>query len=162
MSAVRHVDDVDRTIIRLLVENGRRSVLDIAERVQLTPAPVKRRIDRLERLGVIAGYTAVIDQSRLDGGFEAFTELRFTGDTNVESITNAAASLPEVIEVFTVAGDPDALVRIRADNVQHLQHIVDNLRKNVEVIGTKTLIVLGSWRRDGTEFGRVQGARPRQ
>lgn len=160
MSAVRQVDDIDRTIIRLLVENGRRSVLDIAERVKLTPAPVKRRIDRLERLGVIAGYTAVIDQSRLDGGLEAFTELRFTGDTNVESITNSAASLPEVIEVFTVAGDPDALVRIRADNVQHLQQVVDNLRKNVEVIGTKTLIVLGSWRRDGTEFGRVQGAGP--
>ncbi len=162
MSTVRRVDDIDRTIIRLLVENGRRSVLDIAERVQLTPAPVKRRIDRLERLGVIAGYTAVIDQSRLDGGLEAFTELRFTGDTNVESITNSAASLPEVIEVFTVAGDPDALVRIRADNVQHLQQVVDNLRKNVEVIGTKTLIVLGSWRRDGTEYGRVHGARPRQ
>jgi len=162
MSAVRQVDDIDRTIIRLLVENGRRSVLDIAERVNLTPAPVKRRIDRLERLGVIAGYTAVIDQSRLDGGLEAFTELRFTGDTNVESITNSAASLPEVIEVFTVAGDPDALVRIRADNVQHLQHVVDNLRKNVEVIGTKTLIVLGSWRRDGTEFGRVQGTGPRR
>jgi len=160
MSAVRQVDEIDRTIIRLLVENGRRSVLDIAERVNLTPAPVKRRIDRLERLGVIAGYTAVIDQSRLDGGLEAFTELRFAGDTNVESITNSAASLPEVIEVFTVAGDPDALVRIRADSVQHLQQVVDSLRKNAEVIGTKTLIVLGSWRRDGTELGRVQGRAP--
>jgi len=151
------VDDIDRTIIRLLVENGRRSVLDIAEQVQLTPAPVGRRIDRLEKLGVIAGYTAVFDQSRLDGGLEAFTEIRFTGDTNVEAITNSAASLAEVVEIFTVAGDPDALVRIRADSVQHLQQVVDNLRKNADVIGTKTLIVLGTWRRDGTEFGRVHG-----
>jgi DNA-binding Lrp family transcriptional regulator len=148
--SARPVDEVDRHIISLLVENGRRSVLDIAERVQLTPAPVKRRIDRLERLGVIAGYTTVIDQSRLDGGLEAFTELRFAGNTDVDSIKKAAASLPEVIEVFTVAGDPDALIRIRADNVHHLQQVVDGLRKHAEVIGTKTLIVLEAWRRDGS------------
>ena len=132
MISARPVDEVDRHIISLLVENGRRSVLDIAERVQLTPAPVKRRIDRLERLGVIAGYTTVIDQSRLDGGLEAFTELRFAGNTDVDSIKKAAASLPEVIEVFTVAGDPDALIRIRADNVHHLQQVVDGLRKHAE------------------------------
>lgn len=149
MGAGPRVDDIDRRIISLLVENGRRTVLDIALQVQLTPAPVKRRIDRLERLGVIAGYTTLIDQGRLDGGLEAFTELRFAGNTNVDSIKNAAASLPEVIEVFTVAGDPDALVRIRADNVHHLQEVVDTLRKHGEVIGTKTLIVLEAWRRTG-------------
>jgi Lrp/AsnC family leucine-responsive transcriptional regulator len=151
MTPVRQVDEIDRAIIRLLVQNGRRSILDIAQHVQLTAAPVKRRIDRLERIGVIAGYTAVIDQSRLDGGLEAFTELRFAGDTNVDTITNAATSIPEILEVFTVAGDPDAVVRIRADNVHHLQQVVDSLRKNAEVIGTKTLIILGSWRRDGSE-----------
>ncbi|PHX60666.1 MAG: AsnC family transcriptional regulator [Actinobacteria bacterium] len=149
MAVEPRVDEIDLRIISLLVENGRRTVLDIAERVQLTPAPVKRRIDRLERLGVIAGYTTIIDQSRLVGGMEAFIELRFAGNTNVDSIKSAAASLPEVREVFTVAGDPDALVRIRADNVHHLQQVVDSLRKNAEVIGTKTLIILQAWRRDG-------------
>lgn len=70
MGAGPRVDDIDRRIISLLVENGRRTVLDIALQVQLTPAPVKRRIDRLERLGVIAGYTTLIDQGRLDGGLK--------------------------------------------------------------------------------------------
>ena len=76
--------------------------------------------------------------------------MRFAGNTDVDSIKKAAASLPEVIEVFTVAGDPDALIRIRADNVHHLQQVVDGLRKHAEVIGTKTLIVLEAWRRDGS------------
>lgn len=141
------VDDVDRAILELLLENGRRTVTEIAERVNLSPAPVKRRIDRLERIGVITGYTAIIDQSRLGAGFEAFAELRFAGTTKVAAITAAATSLPEVIEVFTVAGDPDALVRIRVNSVQHLEQVVDNLRRNGQVIGTKTLMVLGSWRR---------------
>ena len=142
-----HLDEIDRQIIRLLVANGRRSASDIAARVKLSPAPVSRRIDRLERLGVISGYTALIDHTLVDGGFEAFTELRFTGNTNVGSITSAATSIPEVVEVFTIAGDPDALVRIRVDNIQHLQQVVDSLRRQRDVIGTKTLMVLGSWRR---------------
>jgi Lrp/AsnC family transcriptional regulator, leucine-responsive regulatory protein len=142
-----HLDEIDRQIINLLVANGRRSVSDIAIQVKLSPAPVSRRIDRLERLGVISGYTALIDHTLVDGGFEAFTELRFTGSTNVESITQAASAIPEVVEIFTIAGDPDALVRIRVDNVQHLQQVVDSLRRHRDVIGTKTLMVLGTWRR---------------
>lgn len=141
------VDSVDRQILDLLVQDGRRTVTDIAEHVNMSPSPVKRRIDRLERLGIIAGYTALLDYRRLGAGFEAFTELRFSGDTNVEQMTMAATSVPEVIEVFTVAGDPDALIRIRVNSVRHLRDVVDQLRRSGAVIGTKTLMVLDSWRR---------------
>jgi DNA-binding Lrp family transcriptional regulator len=59
----------------------------------------------------------------------------------------AATSVPKVIEVFTVAGDPDALIRIRVNSVRHLRDVVDQLRRSGSVIGTKTLMVLDSWRR---------------
>jgi DNA-binding Lrp family transcriptional regulator len=140
------VDAIDRAILDLLVADGRRTVTDIAARVNLSPAPVKRRIDRLERLGVISGYSAIIDPSRLGTGFEAFVELRFSGSTAVEEIRAAVVAAPEVIELCTIAGDPDALVRIRVNDVQHLQQVVDRLRRGGAVIGTKSLIVLGSWR----------------
>lgn len=145
------VDDVDRAILRVLLADGRCPLTEVAQRVNLSPAPVKRRIDRLERIGMITGYTALVDQSLLGGGFEAFVEVRFAGNTNVRTITAAAAAVPEVSEIFTVAGDPDALVHISVNSVQHLQEVVDNLRKNQQIIGTKTLIVLGSWRRSGHE-----------
>jgi Lrp/AsnC family leucine-responsive transcriptional regulator len=147
MSSSADIDGIDRAILDLLVANGRRSITEIAERVNLSPAPVKRRIDRLEKLGVITGYTALIDQSRIGTGFEAFTEIRFSGSTDVASIVAAATALPEVVEVFTIAGDTDALVRIRVDSVQHLQSVVDTFRRGAGVIGTKTLMVLGAWRR---------------
>ena len=141
------LDSTDKAILAVLTEDGRASLAEIAQRVQLSPAPVKRRIDRMERLGIITGYTALIDMSQLDTGFEAFVELRFAGSTKVAAISAAATALPEVSEVFTVAGDPDALVRIRVDSVRHLEQVVDRLRENEKVIGTKTLMVLGSWRR---------------
>jgi Lrp/AsnC family leucine-responsive transcriptional regulator len=141
------IDVMDRRIIDLLVEDGRRSIVDIAARIQLSPAATKRRVDRLERVGVIRGYTALLDHRFLGMSFEAFTELRFAGDVEVEAIQLETSAVPEVLEVYTIAGDPDALVRIRVANVEHLQRVVDALRHRKGVVGTKTLMVLGSWRR---------------
>src|SRR6476646_10188411 len=121
------IDDTDRAILALLRENARRTVADIATRVNLSPAPVKRRIERLERLGVIVGYTVVTDETKLEGAVEAFSEI------------------PEVQEIFTIAGDPDALVRIRVHDVDHLKHVVNILRRTEHVTGTKTLMVLDRW-----------------
>ncbi|MFJ4785003.1 Lrp/AsnC family transcriptional regulator [Streptomyces sp. NPDC088794] len=141
------IDGVDRAILDLLVEDGRRTMTEIADRVGLSPSAVKRRVDRLERVGVISGYTVLLDHGKLGTVLEAFVELRFAGDVKVETIAMAAASVAEAQEVFTVAGDPDALVRVRVTNVQHLRDVIDRLRRTGAVIGTKTLMVLGTWRR---------------
>jgi DNA-binding Lrp family transcriptional regulator len=142
------VDELDKAILELLREDARRTIADIAARVSLSPAPVKRRIDRLERLGVIAGYTVRVDASRIGPTIEAFTELRFPGDRNVEQILDAATSIPEVREAYMIAGDPDALLRLRVDDVAHLQRVVNQLRRSGQVSGTKTLIVLSRWTRE--------------
>jgi len=141
------IDGIDRKILDLLVEDGRRSIVDVSQHIQLSPAAVKRRVDRLEKLGVIRGYTALLDHRYLGTGFEAFAELKFAGDVKVNVIQHEASSIPEVLEVYTMAGDPDALVRIRVSNVEHLQTVIDALRRRTGVVGTKTLMVLGSWRR---------------
>jgi Lrp/AsnC family transcriptional regulator, leucine-responsive regulatory protein len=141
------LDDTDRAILDLLRQDARRTVSDIAERVNLSPAPVKRRIDRLERIGVIAGYTVVLDHGKVGPSIEAYTELRFVGDTDVDDILTSASELPEVLEVFAIAGDPDALVRVRVEDMEHLQRVVNELRRSGNVTGTKTLIVMGHWSR---------------
>ena len=134
-----------------LVEDGRVSIVDLARQVQLSPAATKRRLDRLESMGAIRGYTAILDHQMLGLNFEAFTELRFAGDVPVADIQAASTSVPEVQEVYTMAGDPDALVRIRVRGMEHLQEVVDALRQQAGVVGTKTLMVLSSWRRGEDE-----------
>lgn len=142
MSAPTALDDVDRQILELLREDARRTVRDIAARVQLSPTPVKRRIDRLERTGVIAGYTVRIDHSKMGPSIEAFTELRLTGDADAELALREIARLPGVRETYMTAGDPDALVRLRVDDVADLQRVVNQLRRSGAVVGTKTLMIL--------------------
>ncbi|MDQ1490908.1 MAG: Lrp/AsnC family transcriptional regulator, leucine-responsive regulatory protein [Actinomycetota bacterium] len=138
------LDGTDRAILGLLIENARRTLGDIGESVGLSAPAVKRRIDRLEAGGVILGYTARVDHAKLGRPLEAFTELRFSGDARVDAIAGIAADIPEVEAVFTIAGDPDALAWIRVADVHELKRVIDRLRGSGDVIGTKTLMVLGT------------------
>lgn len=96
---------------------------------------------------MIAGYTVLLDQAKIGPTIDAFTELRFAGDGDIDEIVTAVTQMPEVHEVFTVAGDPDALVRIRVEDMEHLKQVVNGLRRSAGITGTKTLIVLDRWGR---------------
>ncbi|PRX50874.1 DNA-binding Lrp family transcriptional regulator [Prauserella shujinwangii] len=144
------VDATDREILALLQQDARRTLSDIAARVTLSTAAVKRRIDRLQDAGVILGYTVRLDHAKLGWEVEAFTELRFFGTTHVDEIVETTTRMPEAQAAFTIAGDPDALVWLRARNMAHLQHLIDELRRSHRVTSTKTLIVLQSWEAGGS------------
>lgn len=141
------VDDIDHHLLRLLREDGRRTFSEMSAEVGLSVAAVKRRVDRLKEAGVITGFTAQIDHGKLGWGIEAFVELRYAGTTRVNEIVRSAYNVPEVQAVFTIAGDPDALVQVRVRDITHLQQVIDGLRSAGRVTGTKTLMVLGSWSR---------------
>jgi Lrp/AsnC family leucine-responsive transcriptional regulator len=144
MAAKYELDGIDTKIVDLLVKDGRRTLSDIGKAVGLSAPAVKRRLDRLEEDGVILGYTALLDHSKLGRPIEAFTELRFAGKTKVADIAGVAAGLAEVEAVHTIAGDPDALVHMRVRDVADLTRVIDALRRTGKVTGTKTLIVLAS------------------
>ena len=139
------IDRIDERLLRMLTEDGRRTFSDMATEVGLSVGAVKRRVDRLRADGVITGFTVQIDQSKLGWGVEAFTEVRFAGRTRVADIIDTARNLAEVQAVYTIAGDPDALVQLRVRDMNHLQDVIDGLRRTGQVTGTKTLMVLGHW-----------------
>lgn len=140
------MDSIDRRILDVLRVNARTPLSQIAEQVGLSSAPVARRIDRLERDGVIRGYTAIVDDTST-GELEAFTEIRLAGGIDTHPIEEIARRVPEVIQYFTIAGDPDALIRLRVKSVNDLQRVVNAIRSSGFVTGTKTLIVLDGWDR---------------
>ena len=147
MSGVSELDTLDRRIVALLREDGRRSYSDIARTIGMSVAAVKRRVGRLQDDGVISGYTAQIDYARLGWTVQAFVEVRYTGRTSVDDIMATASSVPEVQSVYVVAGELDALVQIRARDLPHMQTVLDQLRRAGTVTGTRTLMVLNSWSR---------------
>ena len=142
-----NLDATDQKIVDVLIEDARRSASEVGRIVGLSPPAAKRRIDRLEADGVIHGYAAIVDHRLRGELIEAFIELRFASATQVDEIDNAVTHLPEVIESFTLAGDPDALVRVRVRDLDHLKSVVDRIRRRrrggPQVLGTRTVIVLG-------------------
>ena len=148
------LDRTDRNILDVLAADARRSASEVGRLVGLSPPAAKRRIDRLEQAGFIRGYTVVLDHQRVGETIEAFIELRFAPGTQVQEIDTAVTDLPEVVESFTLAGDPDALARVRVRDLDHLKTVVDQIRRGrrggPKVLTTRTVIVLGRTQTNST------------
>jgi len=131
------LDELDREILELLQADVRRSLANIGKQIGLSTSAMKRRVDRLEHSGVIAGYTAIIDHGRVRNTMEAFTELRLSGSASIEEIRGFLAGVSEALATFVTAGDPDAVLWLRVDRPEGLQRAVEKLRRGEKVIGTK-------------------------
>jgi DNA-binding Lrp family transcriptional regulator len=140
----RPLDEIDRRIIALLQENAKLTFAQIGEDVGLSSTAVKRRVDRLEADGVIAGYGARIDPRALGAGIEALIEIYCSDRTAPADVGRSLAGLDQIISAFTVSGEADAVVRVRVESISSLESFVERLRRDRNVVRTKTLIVLST------------------
>jgi DNA-binding Lrp family transcriptional regulator len=136
------MDAVDQRIIALLVADARSSFADIGTKVSLSAPAVKRRVDRLRASGVIKGFTTVIDPAAVGWRTEAFVELFCTGRTTPAQLTVATRRHPEVVGAYTVSGEADALVHLRAADIGHLEQALERLRAEPFVTSTRSMVVL--------------------
>ena len=142
MTKMERLSDMDRKILALLQQEGRRSFADIGREVGLSTPAVKRRVDRLEAAGVIRGYTAIVDASALGFGFEAIAEIYCSDRTAPSDLLESVAGIPEVVSAVTVSGEPDAVLRVQVDDIRHLERLIETLRRRPNVVRTRTMIVL--------------------
>jgi Lrp/AsnC family transcriptional regulator, leucine-responsive regulatory protein len=142
---IRPLDDMDHKILALLRENGRRTFADIGQRVSLSVAAVKRRVGRLERDGVIRGYTARIDTGQLSDAIEVMMEVYCADRTSPGDIHPTFEHLDEVVTASTVGGEADVLVRLRVNGVKHLEEVVEQIRRDPNVVRTRTMLVLSTF-----------------
>jgi DNA-binding Lrp family transcriptional regulator len=138
------MDELDRRIIAQLVANARASYAEIGAAVSLSAPAVKRRVDRLRASGVIRGFTTILDPAAVGWTTEAFVELFCVGRTTPDRIAEAARRHPEVVAAYTVSGEADALVHLRAANIAHLEQALERLRAEPFVTSTRCTIVLSS------------------
>ena len=136
------MDTVDQRIVALLVADARASYADVGTKVSLSAPAVKRRVDRLRAQGVIKGSTAVVDPAAVGWTTEAFVELFCTGRTTPAQLAVATRRHPEVVGAYTVSGEADALVHLRAADIGHLEQALERLRAEPFVTSTRSMVVL--------------------
>lgn len=113
----KKIDRTDREILRALQRDGRLSNTQLAQEIGLTPGPCWQRTRRLETLGYITGYTAVLDQSLLGAAETVIIEISLErhDDSVLEAFGNAMADMPEVLEVYLTTGSYDYLIKVAVD-----------------------------------------------
>ena len=108
------LDAVDREILFQLQRDGRLTNVELARRVGLTPPPCLRRVKRLEDVGVITGYRAVVDPAAVGRGLEVFVDVDINANDlkTVQAFETTAAGYDEVVELRRMFGHPDYFLRI--------------------------------------------------
>jgi Lrp/AsnC family leucine-responsive transcriptional regulator len=127
------LDRRDTEILAALQQDGRRSVVELAELIGLSPTPCARRVRQLEDAGVILGYTAVVEPRSLGLSVQAFVQVRLERhtDDNVEQFKRALGLLDEVIACFALTGAQDFILHVVVPDLESLQSVV--LRKLLKI-----------------------------
>ena len=114
------LDRYERMILRVLQKDASLSVAAIAEQVGLSQTPCYRRIDRLERDGIIKARVALVDRTKVGLHAHVFAQVKLNahGRANLDEFTAAIQGLPEVLECYVLMGTVDFMLRIVARDIQ--------------------------------------------
>lgn len=136
------MDAMDRKILSLLMEDGRRTYDDIGRRAGLSAPSVKRRVDRLRESGALHGFTALVDHAALGWNTEALIELFYRPGTTLDEVARTLREHPEVVEAWSVTGEADAIARVRTADNGDLERLIIELQANGLVERTRSQVVL--------------------
>lgn len=120
------LDELDLSILRTLQENGRISNVDLAKAINLSPPATFTRLKRLERLGYINSYVALLDWSKMGYDMICFINinLQMHQPDEVEKFRQRISRLPEVLECHHVTGEFDYLLKVAIKNREDLDRFV--------------------------------------
>ncbi len=141
------LDSINDKILSELSRDGRVSNVELAERVGLSPSACLRRVQEMERTGVIKGYRAVVDKSKLGGAMTIFVMVGLAGQLREDSLAfeRAMSAAPEVTECHNVTGTVEYLLRIEVTDLATYKDFHSNRLGTLPQVGSITsYICLGT------------------
>ncbi|HEX9017432.1 MAG TPA: Lrp/AsnC family transcriptional regulator [Chloroflexota bacterium] len=136
------LDDIDRRILRLLIEDARRPYADIGNQVGLRPSSVHARVRSLEKRGVIRGYAARTDPAALGFGLAALVSIRQSSGRYWEDLARAFVDMPEVEACYSVTGTASHMLRVRVSDPLALEGLLRKISSLDAVASTETMLIL--------------------
>lgn len=129
------MDRIDRKLLELLQDDADRPLAELAEKVHLTQTPCWKRIQKLQKDGVIRKKVALCEPSKLNLGLTAFVAVR-TQQHNEQWLRKFAAavqSIPEIVEAYRMSGDIDYMLRVVVPDIQGYDTVYRKLIRAVEL-----------------------------
>lgn len=143
MSRNYELDDTDRKILALLLDDAKMPYTEIARRVHVSGGTVHVRMARLEELGIVKGATLKIDYAKLGYGVNAFLGIYLLKSSVYGSVAEQLRDIPEVVSIHFTTGAYGVFARLVCRDTQHLRDVLHDRIQLIEGIErTETLISL--------------------
>ena len=137
------LEELDARIAAVLAADGRCSYTDLAEKVGLSVSAVHQRVRRLERRGVIRGYTAQIDSEQIGLPLTAFVSLTPIDPAAPDDYPQRLSQMPEIEACHSVAGVESYIVKVRVQSPAALEALLARIRGTAGMT-TRTTVVLST------------------
>ena len=144
-----YLDEIDWKILAALQKHSDLSNTDLADYVGLTPAPCLRRVRKLSQMGIIRGYSVILDNKQLGFGLSALAEvtLRDHSARAGRKFLNTVQGKPDVIACYMVTGDSDFMLHIMTANIDtYRKFIWEDLHAMEEVLKVRSRVILETFK----------------
>jgi DNA-binding Lrp family transcriptional regulator len=138
-----HMDEIDQALIARLQENARAPVAELARALSLSRTTVQSRLERLERTGVVTGYTVRLSEAHERGQIHAYVMLTVV-PKQAASVVAAARRMSAVRQLQSVSGPFDLIARCAAPSVAAMDELIDALGALDGVERTTSSVVLST------------------
>lgn len=141
------LDETDRKIVDALRRDGRQSMRALAQRLHVSRAGVYARVERLERDGVITGYSATVDPEKYGRPLAAYVNLK-VAQRSWQALRDRVLVIDDIEHAWLVSGDYDIVLLVRTRDVGTLRDLVlTRLQDMPEVLSTQTVLIFDELRR---------------
>ncbi|HEY6611569.1 MAG TPA: Lrp/AsnC family transcriptional regulator [Pseudomonas sp.] len=138
-------DDLDRRLLALLREDGRASTAALAERLKVSRGTVQNRIDRLQRSGLLVGFTIKLRNELENSGIRAITMIELRGGAS-DAVIAALRQIPEAVRVHTTNGRWDLVVEIHTETLGEFDRVLRELRAIKGVANSESNLLLAAYK----------------
>ncbi|AWK89806.1 Lrp/AsnC family transcriptional regulator [Azospirillum thermophilum] len=137
------MDQLDEKLITLLRHDGRRSISDLAVELGVSRATVRSRMERLERSGVIIGYTVILRADTVEAPVRGIMLIEVEGHS-ADRAVKALSGFPEVLEIHSTNGRWDLIVELSAGSLPELDSVLRRIRLIPGITSSETNLLLAT------------------
>ncbi len=130
------IDKTDRAILKILQEDATISIASLSERVNLSSTPCWRRIQRLEKEGVIKKRVTLLDAEKINVGVTVFVAIRTQqhNDKWLKKFNDVVTAMPEVVELYRMSGENDYLLRVVVPDIKAYDGVYKRLIRDMDYL----------------------------
>lgn len=137
------MEEIDRQILALLADDGRMSFTDLAKETGLSVSAVHQRVRRLQKRGIVQGFTARLDHARIGLPLTAFVSIKPIDPSAPDDAPERLAHLTAIEACHSVAGDESYILKVRVGSPNELEDLLQRIRAAANV-ATRTTVVLST------------------